>query len=151
LLVNVVDDGASIGFMPPLARDEAEEYWLSVLAAVSTSDKVMLVAFEDGCVVGSVQLGLEKRVNGNHRVELQKLMVHTDYRRRGIGRQLMIEIEQCAHDLQRTLIVLDTRQGDPSEILYRSSGYTQAGVIPQYSRSASGVLDPTVLYYKTLA
>ncbi len=31
LLVQVVEDGASIGFLPPLKRSEAKEYWETVL------------------------------------------------------------------------------------------------------------------------
>lgn len=150
LLIDVVDDGASIGFLPPLARDEAQAYWESTLKAVESADKVMLLAYEDDRVVGSVQLGLEHRPNGNHRGEVQKLMVHTKYRRRGIASQLMAAIEQDALDLQRSLIVLDTREGDPSELLYLSVGYTQAGRIPQFARSANGQLDATVFYYKAI-
>ena len=150
LLVDAVTDGASIGFMPPLARDEAQAYWESTFAAVAASDKVMLLAMKDDRVVGSVQLGLEHRPNGNHRGEVQKLMVHTAYRRRGIARQLMTTIEQYARDQQRTLIVLDTREGDPSELLYQSLGYVQAGKIPQFARSANGQLDATIFYYKRM-
>ena len=52
--------------------------------------------------------------------------------------------------LGRTTLVLDTRQGDPSERLYQSLGYRVAGAIPQYARSADGTLAATVFYYKLL-
>lgn len=50
----------------------------------------------------------------------------------------------------RTLLVLDTRSGDPSESLYTLLGYTTAGVIPGYARSASGQLDATTIMYQHL-
>ncbi len=49
-----------------------------------------------------------------------------------------------------SLLVLDTRLGDPSNDLYVSLGYQWVGQIPHYARSGSGSLDTTVLYYKDL-
>ena len=46
--------------------------------------------------------------------------------------------------------MLDTRQGEPSEAFYSSSGYHRAGVIPNYALSADGTLHSTVLFYKEL-
>jgi ribosomal protein S18 acetylase RimI-like enzyme len=56
--------------------------------------------------------------------------------------------EEAAVLDQRSLLVLDTRQGDPSNLLYQSLGYEQAGVIPSYAQSANGQLHSTVFYYK---
>ena len=50
----------------------------------------------------------------------------------------------------RTTLVLDTREGDPSERLYRSLDYTCIGVIPQYCISANGSLDGSAFYYKLI-
>jgi len=150
LLVNTVHDGASIGFMPPLDPAEAAAYWQSRRDAVATENCLLLAAVLDERMVGSVQLGLELRANGNHRAEVQKLMVHTDYRRRGIGRALMQYAHAWAAAHGRTTLVLDTRQGDPSEIVYQRLGYTLAGTIPNYARSANGELHATAFYYKLL-
>ena len=104
----------------------------------------------DGALVGTAQLLLATRPNGSHRAEVAKVIVHTKARRRGIGRALMLALEERAHRLGRTTLVLDTRRGDPSEQLYTSVGYTLAGVIPCYARSASGALDPSAFYYRVL-
>ena len=146
LLIAVVDDGASIGFLPPLGRDEAERYWAGVLSR----NVILLVAEEDGRIVGTAQLHLEPRANGCHRAEVAKLMVHPSARGRGLGRALMREVEAVAGRESRTLLVLDTREGDPSNALYRSLGYTVAGTIPRYARSTNGRLDASVFYYKEL-
>ena len=37
LLQNVVDDGASIGFIAPLDLEEARAYWLGILPTVAKS------------------------------------------------------------------------------------------------------------------
>jgi ribosomal protein S18 acetylase RimI-like enzyme len=150
LLRNVVDDGGSVGFLPPLAADDAREYWESVAVAVKGGGRLLWVAREAGALVGTVQLDLEQRANGRHRAELIKLMVHTGARRRGVGRALMRAAQDEARRRGRRTLVLDTRQGDPSEALYRSLGWTFAGAIPQYARSANGDLHATALYYLLL-
>jgi len=70
------------------------------------------------------------------------------YRRRGIARALMEMAEERARQEGRRLLVLDTREGAPSNQLYVSLGYTRAGRIPSYAQSATGTLDATLLYYK---
>jgi acetyltransferase len=97
-----------------------------------------------------VQLELALRPNALHRAEVQKVMVLTTARRRGIGRALMVAVEVEARRLGRTTLVLDTRQGDPSERLYLGVGCQCAGIIPRYAKSATGVLDGSVFYYKLL-
>ena len=77
-------------------------------------------------------------------------MVHSACRRRGLGRALMLAAEDDARRLGRTTLVLDTRQGDPSERLYRALGWERGGVIPRYARSADGKLDASAFYYRLL-
>jgi ribosomal protein S18 acetylase RimI-like enzyme len=151
LLRDVVEDGASVGFLPPLGAEEAGRYWDGVFAAVEDGTRVLWVArTPEGGIAGTVQLDLEKRANGRHRAEVVKLMVHTRERRRGLGRLLMRAAEDEAGRRGRTTLVLDTRQGDPSERLYRSLGWQLAGVIPRYARSADGSLDGSAFYYRLL-
>ncbi len=146
LLIRVVEDGASIGFLPPLKRSEALAYWESVLSP----DVILLVAKRNDKIVGSAQLHLCTKPNGRHRAEIAKVMTHPDYRRNGIGRLLMQQIEERAKREGRSLLVLDTREGDPSNYLYTSLGFLQAGRIPAYAKSANGELHATILYYKIL-
>jgi ribosomal protein S18 acetylase RimI-like enzyme len=146
ILVATVDGGASIGFLPPFARSEARTYWENVIEP----GVVLIVAEQSSRLAGSVQLHYAMKVNGRHRAEIAKLMVHPDFRRQGIGRLLMDHAETVAIADERTLIVLDTRDGDPSNDLYRAIGYIEAGRIPSYARSATGALDGTVFYYKVL-
>jgi len=146
LLTDVVDEGASIGFLAPLQPEEAAAYWSNVL-----EDAVMLwIASVDRNVAGSIQLHLARKANAVHRAEVAKLMVHSAYRRMGIGERLMAEAERAARLEGRQLLVLDTREGDPSNLLYRKIGYTEAGRIPSFAQSSNGQLDGTVIYYKLL-
>jgi ribosomal protein S18 acetylase RimI-like enzyme len=150
LLQDAVANGGSLGFLPPLSDSEATRFLQGVLFAVRDGQRILLVAREGEQIVGTVQLVLEDRPNGIHRAEVIKLMVHSTQRHKGIGRALMLAVEEEARQARRTLLLLDTRQGDVAEQLYRSIGYTLAGVIPRYARGADGHLHATVFLYKLL-
>jgi GNAT superfamily N-acetyltransferase len=146
LLIVVVEGGASIGFLPPISRGDASAYWKDVIQ----SGVVLWVARLNGGICGTVQLHLAQKENALHRAEVAKLMVDPGKRRHGIGRALMQVVEIRAKSLGRSLLTLDTRSGDVSNLLYQSSGYIEAGKIPRYAMSAAGVLDGTTIYYKEL-
>lgn len=150
LLQDAVESGASIGFLPPLSKPEAEAYWQSVFASVAHGSRILLIAKDGARVAGAGQLDLCQKGNGLHRAEVMKVMVHTAARRQGLGRLLMQAIEAEARAARRTTLVLDTREGDASNHLYQSVGWQLAGVIPQFARNADGSLAGTALYYKLL-
>jgi ribosomal protein S18 acetylase RimI-like enzyme len=152
LLNACVHDGASIGFVLPHKRADSEAFWTKkVLPGVVDGTRVLFVAQKNGRIVGSVQLDYETPPNQRHRAEVRKLLVHPDFRRRGIAKALMAELERLASRLGRSLITLDTRTGDAAEPLYASSGYRTAGVIPGYCRDPfEDRLDSTTIMYKVL-
>lgn len=150
LLQDAVHNGSSVGFLPPVADETAAAYWLEVLAEMAQGKRVLLVAREGGEVTGTVQLALATKQNGLHRAEVQKLLVHTGSRRRGVARALMSAAEEAARQAGRTLLVLDTEEGSPAERLYQKCGYARAGIIPQYARRTDGSLISTVVFYKLL-
>lgn len=149
LLQDAVAHGASIGWTQTPSDAEAMRYWQGVIAQVEQGSHILLAAYADGQLAGSVQLALATRENGSHRAEVQKLLVHTAFRRRGIARQLMRAIEEEARAAGRFLLVLDTA-GYGADQLYRKLGYQTAGFIPQFARSTTGVLEATEVMYKLL-
>jgi acetyltransferase len=151
ILEDAVRGGASIGFLLPLADGELERYWAGVIKAVQAGEKTLLVARLDGRVAGSVQVAPEGRANGSHRAEVQKLLVHRSARRRGVAAALMIAAEEAARAADRSLLVLDTREGDDAQRLYARLGFRLAGVIPHYARNGDGGLDGSAFMYKYLA
>lgn len=152
LLEDAVTGGASVGFVLPLAEGELERYWQGVIASVEAGAKLLLVARTGGRLAGSVQLAPESRANGAHRAEVQKLLVWRWARRQGVGAALMGAVEAAARAAGRSLIVLDTREGDDAQRLYARLGYRLAGVIPGYARSPDGrALEGSAFMYKQLA
>jgi ribosomal protein S18 acetylase RimI-like enzyme len=150
LLRDVVNGGSSVGFIPPLAPETAREYWLGAFAEAARGKRVLLVSSQAGEVTGTVQLELVSKQNGLHRAEVQKLLVHTRFRKRGIARLLMRAVEDAAREAGRTLLVLDTERGSVAERMYEKCGYERAGIIPHYALSAGGSFIDTVLFYKLL-
>ena len=85
LLCDAVDSGASIGFLPPILRNEANSYWESVAKAMRGGGRVLIVAFDAKRYRRRSATCLEMRANGSHRAEVMKLMVHRKARRKGLA------------------------------------------------------------------
>jgi len=152
LLHACVHAGASISFVLPFTVEESEAFWSdTVRPAVRDGSRLLLVIHKGGRIAGSVQLDYDTPPNQRHRAEVRKLLVHPDFRRQGIARALMAEVERRASQLGRRLITLDTRTGDMAETLYASLGYQTAGVIPDFCRDPfEDRLDSTTIMYKAL-
>ncbi len=52
LLIDAVESGASIGFMPPRIESEALDYWRSVIAAMRDGSRILLVAADGDLIQG---------------------------------------------------------------------------------------------------
>ena len=147
LLRDAVDAGASVGYLAPLANSDGRAFWHAVRSELAEG-RVLLGAYVDGRLVGSVQLAPVPKPNGRHRAEVQKLLVLREFRGRGIGKALMAALERKAQDLGRWLLVLDTVPAQPAEKLYERIGYRRAGVVPDYAEKSGGGFEPTVIFYK---
>ena len=146
-----VHEGASVGFVAPFDRDEARAYWRERVAPPHTAGaKLVLVATLAGDVAGTAQLDLDSMPSKRHHAEVSKVLVDPGFRRAGVGRALMRDIERRAAQDGRWLLTLDTA-GEAAEALYRSLGYNLAGAIPHYARNAfEDRYDTTRLMYKDL-
>lgn len=151
LLREAVDGGASLGFVPPLTWREARGYWLSLGPELRGRSRLLFVAIVGERLAGTAQLVLPSWPNGRHRAELQKVMVAEALRGRGIGRRLMEAMHAAAQERGRSLLLLNTRRGDPAERFYRGLGYREAGLIPGYSVGPEGESYDNLLLYRCLA
>ena len=144
LLVAAVErNDTSLSFLAPLPLAHAERFW-------TEPHPVHFVAEQDGAVVGTVELKLAWQPNAIHRAEVVKLIIDPRVRRSGLGRALMQRCEEEALARGRTLLILDTREGDASNDFYLALGWTRAGSIPGYVRARDGQRRATVIYYKDL-
>jgi GNAT superfamily N-acetyltransferase len=149
LLVDSVEHGASVGFLAPLPRAEADDYWRKVERAVADDRCALFAAALDGPVIGTVQLDVDTLPNQRHRATVAKLLVHTSARRRGVGEALMAALESEARLRGRWLLTLDTATGAAAR-LYERMGWTASGPIPDYALNPDGSLTDTTFYWKRL-
>lgn len=149
VLQDVVDDGASVGFLATDGTPELERYWRGVLQSLGPG-LLLWIAEDRGQVVGTVQLAPSLRSNGRHRGDVQKLLVRASAQGKGVATALMQVLESHALEHGLSLLVLDTHSGSRAESLYRRLGWQEAGSIPRYAAVPDGTLISTTYFYKDL-
>ncbi len=152
VLMDSVRDGAAISFMETLTDEAAARFWREdVRSGVESGNRLLFGAFVEDRLVGTVQLVVGMPPNQPHRAEISKMVVHPESRRLGLGKALMTAALDAAKRANKTLVTLDTRTGDVSEALYRSLGFEQAGVIPDFAYDPDGqALHATTYLYRYL-
>ncbi|KAN0030018.1 hypothetical protein ACTA71_008162 [Dictyostelium dimigraforme] len=157
-LVNILIDGvenkAAIGFTFPLSREKAIEYWNKINDELKSKSRLLLVSMIDGSIVGTIQSTWNNTFsNAKHRCEIQKLIVHSTHRKKGIAKALLSEIEKYSITIGKELLILDTSSADQvTRTLYKSIGYTEVGSIPFFASHVSieGEYSGTTIFYKLI-
>jgi GNAT superfamily N-acetyltransferase len=152
VLLDCVEGGASVGFMLPLARSKAIDFWTQVLASAARGERIVLVARDThtNALIGTAQVVLNLPENQPHRGDVAKMLVQRGARRNGVGAELLRAAEHAAREAGRTLLVLDTATGGDAERLYTRLGWQRCGVIPGYALWPRGGLCSTTLFYREL-
>jgi GNAT superfamily N-acetyltransferase len=150
VLADCVAGGASVSYMAPFSHDQARDAFEAVAREVEQGRRLLLGAFAEGRLVGTVQVVLALPPNQPHRAEIAKLLVHRSARKRGIAQLLMEHAESEARAEGKTLLVLDTVTGDDAERLYTRLGWTRVGVIPGYALYPDGRPCDTTVFWKAL-
>ena len=150
LLIETVANGGSVSFMHPLASEAAIAFWNDAFVAAARGERVILGAWADDVLVGTVTLLLDCPPNQPHRAEIAKLMTRLDHRGRGVATALMQAAETLAVERGRTLLTLDTATEGGASGLYERLGFTLAGVIPDYALKPQGELTGTMIYWKRI-
>ncbi len=150
VLLDCVEGGASVSFMASLTRAEAESFFGKVVDGVQQGDRILLAAFIDSKLVGTVQVVSATPPNQPHRADVAKLLVLRSARKQGVGARLMEHAEEASRLAGKTLLVLDTVTGDHAERLYSRIGWNRLGVIPNYALFPDGRFCDTTVFWKQL-
>jgi GNAT superfamily N-acetyltransferase len=150
VLTDCVEGGASVGFMLPFPQTAAESFFRKILADVERGERILLAAFADSELLGTVQIVTATPPNQPHRADVAKLLVSRSARRQGIAALLMERVEQESLQAGKSLLVLDTCAGGSAERLYLRLGWVRAGVIPKYAFYPDGTWCDTVVFWKEL-
>jgi GNAT superfamily N-acetyltransferase len=150
VLEDCVAGGASVSYLAPFSREQARAAFEAFAAEVEQGRRLLLGAFADGRLVGTVQVILALPPNQPHRGEIAKLLVHRSARNRGVAHLLMKHAESEARAEGKTLLVLDTVTGEAGDRLYTRLGWTRVGVIPGYALYPDGRPCATTVFWKAL-
>jgi len=149
VLLDCVRGGASVGFMAGFDEEDARALYAEAAADVAAGGRILLAAFADGRLVGTVQVVFARPPNQPHRADVAKLLVRRDARGRKIGRLLMQRAEAEAAAAGRWLLVLDTAS-PAAERVYRGLGWTELGVVPDFALLPDGRPCDTTFFWKRL-
>ena len=150
VLADCVAGGASVSFMAPFSHEQARAAFETWADEVEQGRRLILGAFAEGRLVGTVQVILALPPNQPHRGEIAKLLVHRSARKRGVAQLLMEQAESEARAEGKTLLVLDAVTGGDAARLYAQLGWTTVGVIPDYALYPDGRPCDTTFFWKSL-
>lgn len=150
ILVDVVANGASVNFLAGFSHPDARAFWQGQLDGLRSGEKRLFVAEDGGRLVGTTLLMFAPQPNAPHRAEIGKMLVHSGWRRRGLGRRLLAAAEADALGSGRTLLLLDTESGSAGEGLYASCGWMEYGRVPGHALRPHGEPAETTMFYKRL-
>ncbi|CAN5339647.1 hypothetical protein BH18ACT12_BH18ACT12_04790 [soil metagenome] len=111
-------------------------------------ERLLLVAEQDGKLVGMAQVVFSGVGNAGHRTEIQRVAVGEAARGAGIGARLMRAVEETAVRRGVTLLWLTTHDDAAACGFYEAIGYTKLGVMPNSSRRPDGTLWPGAFYFR---
>jgi GNAT superfamily N-acetyltransferase len=150
LLIDVVEHGAGVSFLHPLARHDADTFWSNQEADVLSGATIQFGSFVEDKLIGTVQLKRAWAPNQPHRSDVSKLLVLSTHRRHGIATHLMRALEDKARALNQTLLTFDASAHGHVEEFYKRLGYICVGYFPGYAYSSLGIVEDTALFYKKL-
>jgi RimJ/RimL family protein N-acetyltransferase len=146
---SAITEGGGFGWLKPPPRQVLENYWKGVLLV---PERRLVVGRLDGIIAGSAQLSRAPRNNEAQAFAgtLTSAFVAPWARGRGLGRDIVREIEHLARELGLTVLNLDLRDTQRAAIrLYENLGYRRWGTHPVYAQ-VEGRIIPGHYYYKLL-
>jgi ribosomal protein S18 acetylase RimI-like enzyme len=126
-------EGGGFGWLKPPPRQVLENYWKGVLLV---PDRRLVVGRLDGMIAGSAQLSRPPRNNEAQAMAgtLTSAFVAPWARGHGLGRHIVLEIEQLAREIGLIVLNLDLRDTQRAAIhLYETLGYCRWGTHPYYA------------------
>ena len=121
-----------------------------MIGEIEARKRILLAAFSDGQLVGTVQIAHAVPPNQPHRADIAKLLVMRSARAQGVGARLMEEAEASARRAGKALLVLDTCADGAAARLYSRLGWTEVGIIPKYALNPDGSWCDTTIFWKQI-
>lgn len=112
---------------------------------IDTNSRYWYYKTENGEVIGAGAAEELEDTKGGY--FLGWFAIHKAYRKQGLGRKIVEQVEQYARSQGARFITIDTGEDNEAQIFYEKIGYQRVGLIPEYFED----LVAKVIYYKKLA
>jgi ribosomal protein S18 acetylase RimI-like enzyme len=147
---NAIEEGGGFGWIKVPARQVLENYWKGLLLV---PERGLVVGRLDGVIAGSAVLSRMPRNNEAQAFAgtITGTFVAPWARGRGIGRDIVIAIENLGREWGMAVLNLDMRDTQRTAIrLYEGLGYQRIGTHPFYAE-VEGRVVPGHYYFKRIA
>jgi ribosomal protein S18 acetylase RimI-like enzyme len=147
---SAIEEGGGFGWLTVPTRQVLENYWKGMLLV---PERHLVVGRLDGVIAGSALLSQPPRNNEAQAFAgaVTGTFVAPWARGRGIGRDIVMELERLALDLGLAVLNLDMRATQRTAVrLYEGLGYQLIGTHPFYAE-VDGKVVPGHYYFKRIA
>lgn len=134
LLESSKQDDGILGFNKKLRVEEVEGYKQSLVNQIASNSMKILIARDSQKVILCCMLKGSHQQTTRHIYDLQKGLIHPDYRSKGLLQQAFFNIANIAKENDVELLTLDVREGTPAHKLWEKVGFTTFGILNDYSR-----------------
>jgi predicted N-acetyltransferase YhbS len=148
LWCDVVNDGGTVGFVPPVTTDDVREIAEVAFRRVDIAEDHLVVALIADEPVGMVFLEQRPGPLFRHWATLKRLQVHPSLQGKGIGKNLIEATHQLARGIGLERLHVAVRSGTGTESFYGNHGYELVARIPGVIRVGPGE-DRDELYMMT--
>jgi ribosomal protein S18 acetylase RimI-like enzyme len=128
ILQDLVSSGAALGWSLPPTQGEVRDLLTELLEGTATAESALLVAYDDGKVVGLGYWRRYQRQTHRPHADLERVAVAAGHQGRGIGRALTEGLVASARKAGIEVLTLDARgDNDRALALYRTLGFNEYG------------------------
>ncbi|QWF83040.1 GNAT family N-acetyltransferase [Amycolatopsis sp. CA-230715] len=133
ILVDLVRDGAPLGWLEPPSFEEIAALLGDVVAAAGKGDAGLVVARADGELAGLGYWRRYTRPTNRPHADLERVAVAGNAQGKGVGRALTTALVADARAAGVEILTLDARGDNETALgLYRSIGFTEYGRLPDF-------------------
>jgi dUTP pyrophosphatase len=140
LWTDVANAGGAVGLVAPAAIEDVAALAAPAFARVDTGKDDIVVAFDDGRPVGFGFLETNDIPLTAHWATIRRLQRSLSYAGRGIGGQILDQLEVAARARGLVSVTLTTRGGTDRERFYLARGYRLDGRLPDRLHIGGGRL-----------
>lgn len=132
----VINTDNTIGYAAPLNAYEEKKMISTLRADIRNRIKFLLIIKDKltGIVIASVILHRNKDANSSHIADLQKGMIHPEFRGGVLFKRMFYEVLLYCKQLKIDVLTLDVRKNTRSEKLFRHLNFEVYGEMKDYAR-----------------